>query len=175
VNAHYLLVFCPCGQHDVYPYPATAHMARGCYPGGHHTVDADTYPEFLAVIRPLVSKAMVLAVLTQGFQIVLEHAREQSPMVSDRPQDVPTLADSTHGTVEETAESSPKAPVSRPERPTRLATVEERLLRLQSDFTQLAPSLLSTTTGLCQLKDSVGRIKRRLRTRQARLHLQGEQ
>jgi len=55
-----------------------------------------------------------------------------------------------------------------PPGPSRLATVEERLLRLQAEFTQLAPDLLSTTTGLYQLKDSVGRLKRRLRARQAR-------
>jgi len=49
----------------------------------------------------------------------------------------------------------------------RLATVEERLLLLQAEFTQLTPDLLSTTTGLYQLKDSVGRLKRRLRAPQA--------
>ena len=52
--------------------------------------------------------------------------------------------------------------------PSRLATVEERLLRIQEEFTHLAPDLLSTTTGLYQLTDSVGRLKRRLRARQAR-------
>jgi len=52
--------------------------------------------------------------------------------------------------------------------PSRLAMVEERLLRLQAEFTQLAPDLLSATTGLYELKGSVGRLKRRLRARQAR-------
>jgi len=52
--------------------------------------------------------------------------------------------------------------------PSRLVMVEERLLRLQAEFTQLAPDLLNTTAGLYQLKDSVGRLKRRLRARQAR-------
>jgi len=69
---------------------------------------------------------------------------------------------------EEVAVSPPRPVTSPPEQPTRLVTVEERLLRLQADFTQLAPELLNTTTGLYQLKDSVGRIKRRLRARQAR-------
>jgi len=50
-----------------------------------------------------------------------------------------------------TKEKTPPSPG-----PRRLATVEERLLRLQAEFTQLAPNLLSTTTGLYQLKDSVG-------------------
>jgi len=55
-----------------------------------------------------------------------------------------------------------------PPGPNRLATVEERLIRLQAEFTDLAPGLLSITTGLYQLKDSVGRLTRRLRARQAR-------
>jgi len=49
-----------------------------------------------------------------------------------------------------------------------LCMVEERLLRLQAEFTQLTPDLLNTTTGLYQLKDSVGRLQRKLRARQAR-------
>jgi len=44
-----------------------------------------------------------------------------------------------HDTIEEEAEPPPRAPTPKPERPTHLATVEERLLRLQTDFTQLAP------------------------------------
>jgi len=46
--------------------------------------------------------------------------------------------------------------------------VRERLLRLQEEFTQLAPDLLRATTGLNQRKDSVGRLKRRPRVRQTR-------
>jgi len=95
VSAHYLLVFCPCGQHDVYPYPVSAHMASGCHPGVHHTVDADTYPEFLAIIRPLVRKALLLAVLTQGFQTVLGYARQNSPLVSDKPRLCPFRTNQT--------------------------------------------------------------------------------
>lgn len=117
---------------------------------------------------------MVLAALTQGFPVLLKFARQKSLVVSDQPRDIPTIADSTHDTVEEEAESPPKVPRLRKEKPTRLTTVEERLLWLQSDFTQLAPSLLSTTTGLSQLKDSVGRIQRRLRARQAKSRSQGE-
>jgi len=59
-----------------------------------------------------------------------------------------------------------------PTGPSRLAMVEERLLRLQAEFTQLAPDLLSATTGLYELKGSVGRLKRRLRARQARYRAQ---
>jgi len=175
VNAHFLLVFCPCGYHGVYPYPVTTHMASGCHSGVHHTVDANTYPEFLAVICPLVKKALVLAVLTQGFQTVLKYARQHSPMVSDKPEAVSVPDEPIHNEIEEEAESPPRALTPQPERPTRSATIEERLLRLQEDFTQLAPSLLTTTTGLCQLKDSVGGIKRRLRTRQAKYRSQAEQ
>jgi len=66
--------------------------------------------------------------------------------VSDKPEDVLTVDESTHDIMEEEAVSPPKAPVPRPERPTPLATIEEQLLRLQADFTQLAPSLIMTTS-----------------------------
>jgi len=69
-----------------------------------------------------------------------------------------TVADET--VVSATRETTPP-----PSEPSPLATIEERL---QADLTQLAPDLLSMTTGLYQLKDSVGRIKRRLRACQAR-------
>jgi len=80
-----------------------------------------------------------------------------------------------HDAIEEEAESPPRDPTPKPERPTRLSTVEERLLRLQTDFTQLAPSLLTTTAGLYQLKDSVSWIKRKLCTQQAKYRSQAEQ
>jgi len=72
VSAHFLLAFCPCGHYDVYLYPATVHEIKSCYPGENHIVDAD---EFLAIIRLLVKKALVLAVLTSGFQTESKYAR----------------------------------------------------------------------------------------------------
>jgi len=165
VNAHFLLAFCPCGHHDVHPYLGTVPKIKGCYPGENHIVDVDMYPEFLATIRPLVKKALVLAVRTSGFQTVLKYARQQSHMVSDKPETISTIEEPAPAEIEEEVEPTPRIVTPPPERPSRLATVEERLLRLQADFTQLAPDLLNTTTGLYQLKDSVGRIKRRLRAR----------
>jgi len=168
VNSHFLLAFCPCRHHDVYPYPIIIHKANGCYPGENHVVDADMYPEFLAIIRPLVKKALVLAVLTSGFQTVLKYARQQYSMVSDKPEAISITEEPAQAEIEEEVKSSPGSLPPPPEKPSRLATVEERLLWLQADFTQLAPDLLNTTTGLYQLKDSVGQIKRRLRARQAK-------
>jgi len=71
-------------------------MASGCYPGVHYTVDADTYPEFLAIIRPLVPKALLIAALTQGFQAVLRYARQSSPLMSDKPQAMPIQDESSN-------------------------------------------------------------------------------
>jgi len=105
VNTHYLLVFCPCGQHDVYPYPVIAHMASGRYPGLHYVVKADTYLEFLTVIRPLVKMAFILGALTAGFQTVLKYTRQQSPMVSEKPEAVFIPDEPTCN--EEEAESPP--------------------------------------------------------------------
>jgi len=95
-----------------------------------------------------------LAALTSGFQTLLRAAREQSLMVKTPPptpvipEDVPVDSGVT------TTAAREKTPP--PLEPSRLATVEERLLRLQAEFTQLAPDLLNTTTGVYQLKDSVG-------------------
>jgi len=179
VNAHLLLTFCPCGYNDVYPYPVTRHRAAGCFPGENYVVDAKLYPEFLTYIRPLVKKAMLLAVLSSGFQRVLDNARQQSPLVSDRPPITYTPEETTYpeeGEISPTPAKrrtrSPSPPLRRRRTPSpdpvRLATVEERLLRLQEEFTQLAPDLLNTTTGLFQLKGSVCRMKRKLRTCQAK-------
>jgi len=142
------------------------HKIQGCYPGENYTADVDMYPEFLATIRPLVKKALTLAALTSGFQTVMKYARQQSPMVSDQPGPIPTLEEPAE--LEEEVAPTPRIATPLPDRPSHLATVEEWLLRLQAAFTQLAPDLLSTTTRLYQLKDSVRRIKRRLRARQAK-------
>jgi len=76
----------------------------------------------------------------------------KTPSVTASVSQDTTVADEV--TVPATQETAPPPPG-----PSRLATVEERLLRLQADFTQLAPDLLSTTTGFYQLKDSMGRLK----------------
>jgi len=70
------------------------------------------------------------------------------------------------------ASNPPDEETPAPTGPNRLATAEERLLRLQEEFTQLAPDLLSTTMGLNELKGSVECLKRRLRARQARHRIQ---
>jgi len=129
-----------------------------CFPGLYHVVDEDSFPTYLNALRPVLKKAITLAALNIGFRQLLANARQQSPLIKDPP----TVA-ADDATPPETEESTCPPPP-----PSRLATVEERLLRLQEEFTHLAPDLLSTATGLYQLKDSVGRLKRRLRARQAR-------
>jgi len=158
VDAHFLLYFCPCGFHDVFPYPVTMHK-MDCFPGENHVVDEDCFPTFVKTIWPVIVKAITLAALDVGFKQLLSTACQQSPLI----RSAPTVT-TDNATPPETEESERRSPP----RLSRLATVEERLLRLQEEFTQLAPDLLSTTTGLYQLKDSVGRLKRRLRARQAR-------
>jgi len=88
--------------------------------------------------------------------------------VSDKPDLISTIEELAPAEIEEEVELAPRIATPPPERPSRLATVKERLLRLQADFTQLAPDLLNTTTVLYQFKDSVAWIKRRLRARQAK-------
>jgi len=149
----------------VFPYPVTLHKID-CFAGENHVVDKDCFPQYVGAIRSVIKKAITLAALDVGFQRLLFTGRQQSPMIrslltasSVTTDDEPN--DETPPKQEK--EESPPSPG-----PSRLATVEERLLRLQEEFTQLTPDLLSTTTGLYQLKDSVGRLKRRLRARQAR-------
>jgi len=158
VDAHFLLYFCSCGFHDVFPYPVTLHK-MDCFAGENHIVDEDCFPEFVNTIRPVIKKAITLAALDVGFQQLLFTAHQQSPLIRS-----PPTVTTDNATPPETEKSEPPPQP----RPSRLATVEERLLRLQEEFTQLAPDLLSTTTGLYQLKESVGRLKRRLCARQAR-------
>jgi len=166
VNAHFLLHFCPYGFHDVYPYPVVAH-GKDCYAGKGNVVDADNYTQYLEAIKPTIKRALTWAALSSGFYPLLTAARQKSPMVKNvaaiirRPDSTP--AEGTDPPEEETP-----APAG----PNRLATVEERLLRLQEEFTQLTPDLLSTTIGLNELKGSVGRLTRRLCARQARHRIQ---
>jgi len=43
VDAHFLLHFCPCGFHDVFPYPVIVHK-MDCFAGEGHVVDEDYFP-----------------------------------------------------------------------------------------------------------------------------------
>ena len=141
-----------------------------CFAGERHVVDADNYDQFLEAIRPVIKKALTWAALSSGFYTLLTAARQKSPMVKKATTTMPQ-PDSTPSEVKDPPEEEAPAPAG----PNRLATVEERLLRLQEEFTQLAPDLLNTTMGLSELKGSVGRLKRRLRARQARHRIQSLQ
>jgi len=165
VDAHFLLHFCPCGFHDVFPYPVIVHK-MDCFAGEGHVVDQDCFPQYVDTIRPVIKKAITLAALDAGFQMLLITARQRSPMIGNLPAATVTTDDEPADDKAPPRPEKEKTPP--PPGPSRLATVEERLLRLQAEFTQLTPDLLSTTTGLYQLKDSVGQLKRRLRARQAR-------
>jgi len=137
-----------------------------CFGGENHVVDKDCFPHYVDAIRPVIKKATTLAALDVGFQMLLITARQRSPMIRSLPTAYSVTTDDEPN--DETPPKPEKEESPPPPGPSRLATVEERLLRLQEEFTQLTPDLLSTTTGLYQLKDSVGRLKRRLRARQAR-------
>jgi len=165
VDAHFLLHFCPCGFHDVYPYPVIVHK-MDCFAGEGHMVDEDCFSQYLDAIRTVIKKAINIAALSSGFQTLLTDARRRSLMTQDPPA-TPAATDDTPAN-DGTATTPMKEKTPPPPGPSWLATVEERLTWLQTEFTQLAPDLLSTATGLYQLKDSVGQLKRRLRARQAR-------
>jgi len=137
-----------------------------CFAGEGHVVNGDCFSQYWDTIQPVIKKALTMAALTSGFQTLLTAARQQSPMVKTPPATPITSNDTPADDGTTTISMKEKTPP--PPGPCRLATVEERLLRLQAEFTQLAPDLLSTATGLYQLEDSVGRLKRRLRARQAR-------
>jgi len=66
VDAHFLLHFCPCEFHDVYPYPIIVHK-MDCFAGEGYLVDEDCFPQYLDTIRLVIKKAMTLAALTSGF------------------------------------------------------------------------------------------------------------
>jgi len=165
VDAHFPLYFCPCGFHDVFLYPVTLHK-MDCFAGENHVVDEDCFPKFVDTIRPVIKKAITLAALDVGLQQLLFTARQQSPLIRSPPT-APSVTTDDEPDGATPPETEKKEPPPQPG-PSQLATVEERLLRLQEEFTQLAPDLFSTTTGLYQLKDSVGCLKRILRARQAR-------
>jgi len=165
VDAHFLLHFCPCGFHDVFPYPVIVHK-MDCFTGEGHVVDKDRFPQYIDAIWPLIKKTITPAALDAGFQMLLITARQRSPMIRSLPAAPVTTDDAP--TNDKTPLRLEKEKIPSPPGLSRLATVEERLLRLQAKFTQLTPDSLNTTTGLYQLKDSVGRLKWRLHARQAR-------
>jgi len=78
VDAHFLLHFCPCGFHDVFPYPVILHKMN-CFAGNNHVVNEDCFPQFVDAIRPIIKKAITLAALDVEFQRLLFTARQQSP------------------------------------------------------------------------------------------------
>jgi len=150
VDAHFFLHFCPCGFHDVFPYPVIVHRLD-CFAGESHVVDKDCFPQYVDNIRPVVKKAITLAALDVGFQTLLITAGQRSPMIRGLPATTVTTDDAPAN--DETPPRPEKDRTTSSPGHSRLATVEERLLRLQTEFTQLT---------------SVGRLKRRLRARQAR-------
>jgi len=162
IDAHFLLHFCPCGFYDVFPYPVIVHK-MDCFAGEGHVVDKDCFSQYIDAIQPVIKKAITLTALDAGFQMLLITARQQSPMIR-RLAAAPVTTDDER-TNDETPPRPEKEKTPPPPGPSQLATVEERL---QTEFTQLTPDLLNTTTGLYQLKDSMERLKRRLRTCQAR-------
>jgi len=125
--------------------------------GEVHTVDQDCFPQYIDTIRPVIKKAITRVALDAGFVTLLLTARQRSPMIRSLPAATVTTDD------EPMADETPPRPEKRRTPPlpgpSRLATAEERLIRLQAEFAQLTPELLSATTGLYQLKDSVGRLK----------------
>jgi len=60
VDARFLLRFCPCGFHNVFPYPVLVHKLD-CFAGEVHTVDQDCFPQHIDTIRPVIKKATTLA------------------------------------------------------------------------------------------------------------------
>jgi len=120
VDAHILLYFCPYGFHDVFPYLLTLHK-MDCFAGENHIVDEDCFLAFVNTIRPVIKKAITLAALDVGFQQLLFTARQHSPLIRSPPT---VTTDNT--TPPETGKNEPPPQP----RPSRLATVEERLLRL---------------------------------------------
>jgi len=99
VDAHFLLHFCSCGFHDVYPYPVIVHK-MDCFAGEGHVVNEDCFPQYLDIIRPVIKKVMTLAALTSGFQMLLTAARQRSPMIKSPPA-TPVATEDTPQTTEQ--------------------------------------------------------------------------
>jgi len=93
-----------------------------CFVGVNYIVDEDCFPAFVKTIRPVLKKAITLAALDVKFQQLLFTARQQSPLIRS-----PPTVTTDNATPPETRKNEPP---SQP-RPSRLATIEERLLRLQ--------------------------------------------
>jgi len=88
-----------------------------CFAGESHVVDQDGFPQYVDAIPPVIKKAITLAALDVGFQMLLITARQRSPMIRSLPVATVTTDDEP-----EKDETPP------PPGPSRLATVEERLL-----------------------------------------------
>jgi len=95
-----------------------------CFAGEGHVVDADNYNRYLEAIKPIIKKALTWAALSSEFY-TLTVARQKYPMVKNAAATMPQ-PDSTPSEVIDPPEEEAPAPAG----PNRLATVEERLLRL---------------------------------------------
>jgi len=149
------------------------HQLRAdCYVGAIFTVDADNYPDFFDVIRPLICKALLLTVFSQRFPLhhhvmsdyralIPDYSRQSGPTSPSPPRP-------NRRQEENKADRTPSVPSSTPGHINPTPNIENRLRRLQVGFGQLVPQLVAVTTGLNQLKDSVGLIKRKLCTQKSK-------
>jgi len=127
VDAHFLLHFCRCGFHDVFPYPVIVHK-MDCFAGEGHVVEKGCFPQYIDAIRPAIKKAITLAALNVEFQMLLITACQRSPMIRSLPAATVTTDDEPAN--DKTPPRPEKEKTPPPPGPSRLATVEERLLRL---------------------------------------------
>lgn len=140
--------------------------------GAIFTVDEDNVPDFFNVIRPLIYKTLLLAVLSQGFPLHHDVNPDFWALIPDRYRQLePGSASPPRPNRRQEgnkANRTPSASSSTPRHinPTRSGV--HRLRRLQVGFGQVVPQLLAVMTGMKQLKDSVGRIKRKLRSRESK-------
>jgi len=134
----------------VYPYPVIVHKMN-CFAGEGHVVDEDSFLQYLDAIRPVIKKALTLAALTSGFQTLLTAARKQSPMIK-------TLSVTPVISKDTPADDGVMIPTTKEKTPSPWTQPTGYSGRAASAVTSRihATSLLSTTTGLYQLKDSVG-------------------
>jgi len=66
VDAHFLLHFCPCEFHDVFPYLVIVNK-MDCFAGEGHVVDKDCFPQYINAIRPVIKMAITLTALNVEF------------------------------------------------------------------------------------------------------------
>jgi len=99
-----------------------------CFAGKGHVVDKDCFLQYIDAIRPVIKKAITLAALDIGFQMLLITALQRSPMIRSLPAATVTTDDEPAN--DETPPRPEKDKTPPPPELSRLATVEERLLRL---------------------------------------------